>query len=248
MCVVRFACVMCSLMAAVSSFGQGGPPMMTDDPGTPPVGKFELNMAWTTSRNHESFEFELPLLDLSYGATPNLQLKIEGPWLTVREAGTSSHDLGPALVGVKWRFQEEANGRPAISTFPQIETAINRRSVDLGLADPGLGLLLPVEVQWHRGRLGFNMDFGVVLRTGGQTEWFGGGAVSTEIAEGQELIAELHFEGAFADRSHEAIAQIGYRRDLSESMTLLAAFGKGVQSSGTPPTRFASYLGLQFRF
>ena len=24
---------MCSLMAAVSSFGQGGPPMMTDDPG-----------------------------------------------------------------------------------------------------------------------------------------------------------------------------------------------------------------------
>jgi hypothetical protein len=46
---------------------QGGPPMITDDPGTPGDGHWEINIA-ATGRHASSFtEAELPLIDINYG-------------------------------------------------------------------------------------------------------------------------------------------------------------------------------------
>jgi len=43
--VRRLAIAVFAACAARAAFGQGGPPMITDDPGTPGPGKWENNIA-----------------------------------------------------------------------------------------------------------------------------------------------------------------------------------------------------------
>jgi hypothetical protein len=237
-----------AIFPASLAFSQGGPPMLTDDPGTPPKGGWEFNLAYTLQRTHARREAGMPLLDLNYGARDNVQLKIEAPWVLAREAGESTRDLGAALAGTKWRFQEEGHGRPAISTFPQVEFPVLSRSVDEGLAEAATGFLLPIEVQWHRGKWGFNFDAGTFLRRGEGPEWLGGGAVSYEMREGTEFVAELHFEGSLTEQRQDCIAQLGYRSDVSKSTTLLFAIGRSITWHGTEPRLLNLYAGVQFRY
>jgi hypothetical protein len=59
----------------------GGPPMITDDPGTPDKGVWELNFSFNTDINEFEKEFEAPLLDINFGLNERTQLKLEFPWL-----------------------------------------------------------------------------------------------------------------------------------------------------------------------
>ena len=66
---------------------EGSPPLITDDPGTPPKGHWEVNLGTSTERRPGSQQSELPLLDLNYGLADTVQLKYEVPFLLEREAG-----------------------------------------------------------------------------------------------------------------------------------------------------------------
>ena len=46
---------------------QGGPPLVTDDPGTPGAGKWEVNVAFTMDRTSDSGLYGAPLVDMNYG-------------------------------------------------------------------------------------------------------------------------------------------------------------------------------------
>jgi len=59
--------------------GQGGPPMVTDDPGTPGGGHWEINLAWTGEHSSGETTQDAPLLDLNYGVGDRLQVKYEVP-------------------------------------------------------------------------------------------------------------------------------------------------------------------------
>ena len=245
---MRFFSVILCFVLTVIGFAQGGPPMLTDDPGTPPEGHWEFNLAYTIARSHTETETGLPLADLNYGARQNVQIKIEMPWLLVRERGTSIRGLGPVLAGVKWRFQEETKGSPAVSTFPQVEFPSSRQSVNEGLSEPGTGLLLPIEAQWHRGKWSYNLDGGVFVRPGEAASWLGGAAIAFETHEGEEFIFETHEEGTPNDRALNSVVQLGYRRDLGPSATLLLAIGRSIFTQVVEPTRMTGYLGVQFRY
>jgi len=41
---------------------QGGPPLITDDPGTPGDGKWEINLALTAEKRRRERSYESPLL------------------------------------------------------------------------------------------------------------------------------------------------------------------------------------------
>src|SRR4051794_37439935 len=70
---------------------QGGPPMITDDPGTPGDGHWEINVALTTERRPGERVTEMPLVDINYGIGDRLQLKYEAAWLRVDD-GAERHD------------------------------------------------------------------------------------------------------------------------------------------------------------
>ena len=88
-------------------WAQGGPPLLTDDPGTPGNHNWEINLASTQNFVHNQRTYETPILDLNYGAGDRVQLKYEVPYLLIStDGGPHAAALGNSLAGVKWRFYE----------------------------------------------------------------------------------------------------------------------------------------------
>jgi len=50
-------------IGALGARAQGGPPMITDDPGTPGNGKFEINLAGAFERRPQELSMDLPAID-----------------------------------------------------------------------------------------------------------------------------------------------------------------------------------------
>src|SRR5215204_4515509 len=82
--VGRLLIALAGLFPALSgstAHAQGGPPLITDDPGTPGDGNWEVNLAVTYERLRDERVVEAPLLDVNYGVGKRLQLKVEVPFL-----------------------------------------------------------------------------------------------------------------------------------------------------------------------
>jgi hypothetical protein len=81
-------------------FAQGGPPLLTDDPGTPGNKNWEINIASTHFRSPGEREIEAPLLDINYGLGDRIQLKYEVPYLFDSDQGAPYLSaLGNSLIG-----------------------------------------------------------------------------------------------------------------------------------------------------
>src|SRR3954454_20216859 len=77
---------------------QGGPPLLTDDPGTAEYKHWEINLAVKPEVHQNFSDFEVPLADFNYGATDHTQLKFEIP-LIMRTS-----DLGRRVEGGDGNF------------------------------------------------------------------------------------------------------------------------------------------------
>jgi hypothetical protein len=228
--------------------GEGGPPMITDDPGTPGNGNWEINLAWLGDHDAGATTQNAPLLDLNYGLGARIQLKYEVPWLLVHAAdGVSAAGLGDSLAGVKWRFYDTGDPqRWQVSMYPQYEFNSPGGSDRRGVAEHGAHWLLPLEFQRSFAIADLNFEFGRTLRTAGvaQDEWFGGLVVGRKLTPRLETMLEL--QGTFArnfDRN-SVILNSGIRYKIAGPFTLLAAIGSGV--GGSDRAAWISYLGLQF--
>ncbi len=226
---------------------QGGPPMITDDPGTPGDGHWEINVALTTERRPGEQISELPLLDLNYGIGDRLQLKYEAAWLRLDEGGDRHDGLSNSLAGVKWRFYDAGEKAWSASVYPQIEfNNPGSHADDRGLAEPGTAFELPFQVMKDFGAFEFNADLGYVWRHGGN-EWFGGVAIGRELAHGVEGAVELHFESDASFKETALTANVGLRVDLSARYTLLMSAGRELRNAREPRATFIGYLGLQMK-
>ena len=104
-CLARCV-VACTVVAACGFstmlFAQAGPPMATDDPGTPGNGHWEINFAALVTRTSDGSAYELPLIDANYGVGDRVQLKLETPYEVDthddRHSGVGSGLLGVALT------------------------------------------------------------------------------------------------------------------------------------------------------
>src|SRR6185369_11733692 len=102
--VVILVWVLSVTLAFAPLAAQGGPPLITDDPDTPGPGYWELNLLIQHERT-ETDRSDEPLLDLNYGVGRRVQLKLEAPWVILREdGGATLSGPGNAVAGVKWRF------------------------------------------------------------------------------------------------------------------------------------------------
>src|SRR6187455_3167995 len=89
------------LVGLVMAHAQGGPPMITDDPGTPGDGHWEINVAFTTEHSPDERIAEMPLVDLNYGIGERLQLKYEVAWLRLEDDSGRHDGFSNSLAGVK---------------------------------------------------------------------------------------------------------------------------------------------------
>lgn len=224
---------------------QGGPPLVTDDPGTPGPGRWEVNVAWTHERRPEQNVDEIPLLDINYGVGGSLQLKFEGSWLRLSgDGGPDRAGASDALVGVKWRFWDEDKHGLAASVYPQVGFAVLHSSERRGITSGATVLILPMELQKNFGPFEANLDFGYVGDSREDDAWFAGVALGRELTDRWELLAELHGESEVGRRGSSLLLNAGTRVRLGKQLTLLFSLGREVRNESEARAT-VSYLGLQ---
>jgi hypothetical protein len=242
-----------ALLAAVGLprlAAQGGPPMITDDPGTPGDKQWEINLGWTTERVAGSTLYGLPLLDANYGIGDRVEVTFETPWAVLRDDAGSRSGPGNSLFGAKWRFYDAGEHGWQASVYPQLTFLDPGSHSDRrGLADPATTLLLPFEVEKDLGPVSMNFDFGHIFSSkAGEDSWMGGIIFGREIVKGWELDAETHVNASNRLDRAEWIVNAGSRIDLSEHVTLMVALGRDLGNQLGPKASLLSYVGLQLRF
>lgn len=248
--IVR-ALIFAALVPAASAWSAGGPPMITDDPGTPGDGHWEINVAALSTHAAGATTYQIPLVDANYGVGDRIQLKFEIPWLKQDDASARSlSGAGDGLAGVKWRFYDDGEKGWQISTYPQVEFGFpHSNAARNGLVDSGTSYLLPLE--FVRGFDGFDINFelGTWFRPEQQADtWIAGFVLTHEVRKGLELIAELHDETAIHQSQSELILNFGVRCDLSERYTLLMSAGRDMHNTFGQKNTLLTYLGVQMRY
>lgn len=233
------------LFAFGQGWAQGGPPLLTDDPGTPGNGQWEINIAVTDEGIHGRHTLEAPILDLNYGAGDRVQLKFEVPWLVQTGNGPTETEAGNSGMGVKWRFSDQDKHGLDISTYPQL--SINNPG-ERRIVDRGAEFLLPFEFVRTEGKLQLNSDVGYIFREHGLDEWQFGFAVGYEVSRKWQALAELHDVSLRDFAESEFLLQAGFRREFTEHYSLLFAIGRGLPGSTDFQPGFTGYFGIQLRF
>ena len=100
------ACAALCVSQAVRA--DAGPPYLTNDPGTPGNGNWEINIGSMQTLEHAVASYQLPQIDLNFGLGERIQLTYEIPYvLQTREGAPSASAWGNAYPGLKWRFYDE---------------------------------------------------------------------------------------------------------------------------------------------
>jgi len=237
--------VLAATLIASPAWADAGPPMITDDPGTPGDGHWEINIATLSERGGDTTTYLLPLLDINYGLGERVQLKFEMPWELQRIDGAPDRSgAGNSLAGVKWRYFDGGDDGWQMSTYPQLQSRFPVSGSPV--ADSGVSYLLPLEFQHKLGEFGVNVEIGRWFRPRelGDT-WVGGLVVGREIVKGFELLGELHEEKDAHSGRNELTANVGARWELSQGFRLLASAGTDLHNSLDQKAALLTYLALQ---
>jgi hypothetical protein len=230
------------LAGCAFAHAQGGPPLLTDDPGTAEYKHWEINLAVLPEIRHDSRNFELPLVDFNYGANEHTQLKFEIP-LLVQWSDTRTHaEAGNGNFGVKWRFVDQEKHGFDLSTYPQF--GFNTPGPKL-LVDRGASLLLPLQIAKTFGKFELNADGGYIIHQHGMDELSFGLAAGYQATKSLELMAELHSVPLRNFSANESVFQLGGRKRFSEHYIFLFAAGRGIPGSSDREPKFLGYFGLQ---
>ena len=237
--------VLC-LSPVPSSFAQGGPPMLTDDPNTPGSGAWEINFPYIAQLNRQQRLFSFPHIDVNYGLGDDIQLRYETGWLfaDAPEVGGMKSGVDNSLLGLKWRFLDRERSGLDMSVYPQLQVENSSRSVARGIAEPGPNLFLPLEVSRDFGKAKLVGEFGYQYFRTLENEWVVGLLGALEVSDALELLAEVRSVNTKLLNRGDVVGNLGLRRAFSSRVKLLASVGTGL-TNGPQTTTFMAYLGVQ---
>ncbi len=253
---------------AVTAHAQGGPPFITDDPGTPGNRQWEINLGAIASHNPAHSSYQLPNIDINYGWGDRIQL-MYSPYLAAAtdEHNTTRAGLGETQFGVKWRYFEhhragesksDENMNFSLGTYPQALINNPTSSVRRGIVENGPQYYLPVEFTAKLGPVDLNGEVGHWF--GNQlvpSRWGRGLIVGHEFNARTELYAEIYDlqdanrVGA-VPKQRELTLDVGGRQTLDRAghLRLLFLGGRGIQAvtrQNSEPNWIA-YVGVQILF
>jgi Putative MetA-pathway of phenol degradation len=235
------------LATAVPLFGQGGPPLRTDDPGTPGPRNWEINVGLTTDCRSTEREFNAPSLDMNYGVGERIQLNFVLPFVIHgADSEPTRSGLGNTNMGVKWRFFEDKKHELAFSTYPHFGFNNPTASVRRGIADPGLTLLWPFQVAKKVGPIDVNGEAGYQFSQKIPNLWIAGLALGHQATPRLELLGELYRQAEFGTGVHENTFDFGGRFKLGAPAVLLFMAGRSFSGPASGQPQFIGYFGLQF--
>ncbi|MFL6516397.1 MAG: hypothetical protein ACJ8M1_15365 [Chthoniobacterales bacterium] len=226
-------------------FAQAGPPMITDDPGTPGNGKWEINVAVAFEHRSGETALDVPTIDLNYGVGEHIQLNLQGgPAALTRSGHGPIAGLGGTEAAVKWRFLDEDSAGLDVSMYPRILFNITESSVRRGLAEPGTRFQIPFQAAKSFGRFAVDAEFGPLVTTVGRSEWLYGLVGALKFGEKTMVMAELHGTSR-TDFSRDTLTvNIGLHHEITEHIILITSLGHELRS---PENSLAlvGYFGVQ---
>jgi hypothetical protein len=233
------ACFLAPLAGA-----DAGPPFLTNDPGTPGNGNWEINLGASPTVVSRTTSWQLPQLDFNFGLGERIQLTYEIPYVVeLRDGAQNTSGWANAYPGLKWRFFDQGEGGWQISTFPQYETGASTSAQRRGIAAPGSRLLLPVEVAKDLGP--FSVDFEAGYYVQGAPERILGLVLGRRVTQDFELDAELYNDHPLGTSPDVTTLDFGGRYRLHRGFILLFMAGRSLAGNGPGQTQFMGYLGVQ---
>jgi hypothetical protein len=228
---------------------QGGPPMITDDPGTPGNGHWENNLAIAFEHRSNEWSIDTPQIDLNYGWGDHIQLNLQtAPTILKRSDHGAVGGLGGTELAVKWRFLDEERSGLDMSTYPRVSFNIFQSSVRRGLSDDGTRFRLPLEIAKKFGRLELNPEVGALLTTVGRSEWLYGIVVGTELTKTTSVMAELHGTSRTNFTRDVLVVNVGWRHKLNEHCIWIASLGHEVRAPADESLALIGYCGVQLLY
>ena len=221
--------------------------MITDDPGTPGDGKFEINLAIAFEHRPGETAFDAPGIDINYGLGDRIQLTLQGgPVLLKRTDHGAIGGLGGTEAAVKWRFIDDQKTGVSMSMFPRIIFNISPSAVRRGLAEDGTRFQIPL--QFAKAFPGFDLDleWGPLVGTVGPAQWIYGVVVAVDVSKRAAVMAELHGTSRTNFQDDELAVNLGVRQRLSEHCTFIGSLGQELRSP--EPRALIGYAGMQFVF
>jgi hypothetical protein len=240
LCLVLLATGLPSLARA-----QAGPPFLTNDPGTPGNGNWEINIASAQSISRGAAAYQVPQIDLNFGLGDRIQLTYEVPYVVETQTGQAHQSAwSNAFPGVKWRFLDLGEGDWQASIFPQIETngLASAQLKDIAVAGPRW--LLPFEVTKRLGPLDFDFEAGYYLPKDGVRERILGLVAGRSLSERLDLAVELYNDHAIGAPPNETTLDLGGRFKLTRGFIALFMAGRSVSGATNGP-EFIGYIGIQ---
>jgi hypothetical protein len=242
---VAFLFAFC-LWAVRSAQAQGGPPMITDDPGTPGNGHWENNLAVAFAHLPNESSAELPAIDLNYGLGERIQLTLQTSDVILKRRGHGAvGGLGGTEAAVKWRFLDEETSGVSMSTFPRVIFNVLQSSVRRGLADAGTRVQVPVQLARKFGPLTLDLEFGPRCSTVGQSEWLYGIVGGTDLSKTTTVMAELQGASRSNFTRDVLTVNVGLRQTLSKSCNFIASIGHEVRAPEGESLALIGYCGVQ---
>jgi hypothetical protein len=244
-----------------------GPPLVTDDPGTPGPNKFEINLAYTLEDSSTEKRIELPLLDVNFGVGENIQLKYEVPYVISKnqELDTKHSGFDRSAAGVKWRFHDKSKGDDheqaegtekveggergsvALSTYPQYSfkspVAESARNVD---APTTHEFFLPVEAEETSGKWDFNQELGYRWLEMDTSQLAAGVVLTYNIKdETAAVLGEVHAQVPVNFHDSEILANVGTILAVTKTANFLFSVGKTFTEFGSDPNKTLLYAAVQ---
>lgn len=243
----NFVIVILWFVALNIARGQGGPPMLTDDPGTPGDGKFEINLAIAFEHRPNETSFDAPTIDINYGVGDRIQLNLQGGPVALKRSDQGLiGGLGGTEVAVKWRFIDDERTRVTMSMYPRVIFNISQSAARRGLAEDGTRFQIPF--QFAKAFSGFDLDleWGPLLGTVGPAQWLYGIVVAVDVSKTTALMAELHGTSRTNFSDDELAVNAGIRHQINKHCIFIGSLGHELRS--TEAQALIGYAGVQLVF
>jgi len=244
--VRQLAIAAIALCITRAAFAQGGPPMITDDPGTPGPGKWENNVAIAFEHRSDETAYDLPAIDLNYGVGEHIQLTLQtAPVLLKRNDHGPIGGLGGTEAALKWRFLDQETSGFDMSMFPRVIFNVTQSSVRRGLAEDGTRFQIPFQIAKTYGRWHTDAEFGPRASTIGRSEWLYGIVCGFDVAKPTMLMAEVHGTSRMNFTRDVLTLNFGLRHEFTQTYILILSMGHEIRSPDKP-TALIGYFGMQF--
>jgi hypothetical protein len=234
--------------ATRTAFAQGGPPMITDDPGTPGNGKWENNIAIAFEHRSAETTYDVPAIDLNYGVGDHIQLTLQtAPVILKRNDHGPVGGIGGTEAAMKWRFLDEDKTGFDMSMFPRVIFNVQQSSVRRGLAEEGTRFQIPFQIAKTFGRWHADGEVGPLAGSVGRSEWLYGVVTGYDLARPTMLMAELHGTSRMNFTRDVLTLNFGLRHEFNERQILIMSMGHEIRSPAQS-LALIGYCGVQLLF